>query len=139
MFVAMRLTQMEQVLERSMRQAVEVVRQRQCVLTLVMPVFSLRSARGWKERAWAFVDALRVAILKDPDLHTVWRWRARVIGADGMLEGVANEDWYIAAVTAFLEPTGFYQPITGQVSWRDRRRASGELNLSAEKRSEIII
>lgn len=133
--VAMRLAQIEQHLEDQIRGAMEDGRRRQCAPFLSMPDFAADDLHdGWKGRTRAIVDALRSAILKDPDLHTRRRSRVQRTGVAEMFEGAANDDPYIVAVTTFLAQTGRYGPVWDYGSWRERRRVFDTLDLAINKR-----
>lgn len=133
--VAMRVAHMEQLLEDRIRQVIEDGRRRQCTPVLFMPDFHPDDLRdGWKGRTRVIVDALRSAILKDPDLHTRRRSRAQRTGMCEMLEGAANDDAYIKAVTKFLAHTGRYGRVWDNDSWRERRVVFDTLDLAINKR-----
>ncbi|MEH3121664.1 MAG: hypothetical protein PGN16_06720 [Sphingomonas phyllosphaerae] len=135
--VAMRLAQMEQLLEVQIRRAIKDGRRRQCASVFYVPDFYPDDLRaGWKGRTRAIVDSLRSAILKDPDLHTKRRSRAHRTGTGKILEGAANDSSYIEAVTMFLARTGRYGPIWGQEGWRNRRRAFDDLDLTIGNRRQ---
>ncbi|WP_156026097.1 hypothetical protein [Sphingomonas phyllosphaerae] len=133
--VAMRLAQMEQHLEDQIRGAIEDGRRRQCAPFLSMPDFYADDLHdGWKGRTRAIVDALRSAILKDPDLHTRRRSRVQRTGISEMLEGAANDDPFIVAVTEFLAHTKRYGRVWENDSWRERRAVFDTLDLAINKR-----
>jgi hypothetical protein len=133
--VAMRLAQMEQLLEGRIREAIEDGCRCQCAPIFFVPDLYPDDLRaGWKGRTRAIVDALRLAVLKDPDLHTRRLSRARRAGMGGIFEGAANDDTYIEALTKFLEHTGRYGQVWDHDSWRERRRVFDTLDLAINER-----
>ncbi len=133
--VAMRLAQMEQLLEAQIRQAIEDGRRHHCAPILFVPDFYPDDLRaGWKGRTRAIVDVLRSAVLKDPDLHTNRLSRAKRTGMVESFEGAANDDTYIVALTKFLAHTGRYGQVWDHDSWRERRRVFDTLDLAINER-----
>jgi hypothetical protein len=133
--VAMRLAQMEQLLEGRILKAIEDGRHRQSAPILFVPDFYPDDLRDrWKGRTRAIVDSLRSAILKDPDLHTKRKSQAHRYGRGKMLEGAANDDRYVVAVTAFFAQTGSYVQILNQECWRKRRQSLEELDIAIRRR-----
>jgi hypothetical protein len=104
--VAMRLAQIEQQLHTVLRDAVTHARKAGNKPQVIVPDFyDIPLLLGWKGRSRALVDALRGAVLMDPDRHSARRSRARAAGSDEMLEGAANDDQFIDAVQLFLAQT----------------------------------
>jgi hypothetical protein len=89
---------------------------------------------GWKRRSRAIADALRGAVLRDADHHSVRASRAAMRHKDSTMDGSPNDDRFIDAVEEFLARTGPSEPEQGIEAWRDRRMAFKDLDIAIEQR-----
>jgi len=132
---AMRLAQMEQQLEPLLRDTVTRAREKGTRPRLMVPDFGdLPLLPGWKSRSRVIADALRGAVLRDVDRHSVRQSRARTAGTDEMMDGAAHDDQFIDAVQMFLAQTSRFGPVTGRHSWTERRHAFNDLDLAVGRR-----
>jgi len=132
---AMRLAQMEQQLELLLHDTVARARQSGAKPRLLMPDFDdLPLLPGWKSRSRDIADALRGAVLRDTDRHSVRQSRARDAGTDEMMDGAAHDDQFIAAVRVFLARAGRYGPVRGRGAWTERRQVFDELDVAVGQR-----
>ncbi len=132
---AMRLVQMEQQLETLLRDAVAYARAAGTEPHVIVPEFPARTLTpGWKGRSRSLVDALRCAILRDSDRHSVRKSRARVAYGGEMLIGAASDDQFIDAVQRFFTQAGRPICATGSVSRAEIRRTLDDLDLAVGQR-----
>jgi hypothetical protein len=132
---AMRLAQMEQQLETLLRDAVVRARQADARPQVSVPDFhDYTLPPGWKGRSRVLVDALRGAVLQDPDRHSVRKSRTRAAGAGEMSEYVGHDDQFIDAVSFFLTKTGRSGPVDDTPAWIMRRRVFEHLDVGVGKR-----
>lgn len=132
---AMRLAQMEQQLELLLRDTVTRAREKGTKPRLMVPDFDdLPLLPGWKGRSRAIADALRGAVLRDTDRHSIRQSRARAAGIDEMMDGAAHDDQFIDAVQLFLARAGRYGPVMGREAWTERRQVFDELDVASGMR-----
>jgi hypothetical protein len=122
-----------------LRDTVARARQTGAKPQLMVPDFDdLPLLPGWKSRSRDIADALRGAVLRDVDRHSVRQSRARAVGTDEMMDGAAHDDQFIDAVQLFLARAGRYGPVTGRESWVERRRALDDLDVAVGQRFALI-
>ena len=132
---AMRLSQMEEQLESLLQDAVARAREKSTKPRLMVPDFDdLPLPLGWKGRSRAIADALRGAVLRDADRHSVRRSRACIADATEMMDGAAHDDQFIEAIQLFLDETGRFGPVMDRGSWGERRQAFNDLDIALGRR-----
>ncbi len=132
---AMRLAQMEQQLETLLRGAIARAREADAQPQVLVPDFHDFTLRpSWKGRSRALVDALRGAVLQDPDHYSVRKSRARDAGQGDTSEHVGHDDQFIDAVSLFLATTGRSGLAVDKQYWVTRRGVFEDLDLAVGNR-----
>lgn len=129
--VAMRMAQLEQQLHAQLHDEVQRARAGNTKAVLLVPEFhDLPLRSGWRGRSRTIVDALRSAILQDPDHHSVRKSRAGTACSEDIMDGAAHDDRFILPVENFLAQTPRYVHVTEAEEWRKRRKTLEALDLA---------
>ena len=138
--VAMRLAQMEQMLEPLLRDAVGRARKHGRPVSIVVPDFDAADlAFGWRGRVRTIVDALRTEVLKDDDHHSVRKARHGAAGRTADLwQGAAHDDSYIDAVESHFTSGSRTEDIVGGPLLSERQQALDLLDVATEQRFQLF-
>lgn len=130
--VAMRMAQLEQQFPSQLHDEIHRARARNAQPMLVVPDFHDKPlSNGWKGRSRAIADALRSAVLRDADHHSVRTSRSSPTSPGNMMDGAAHDDRFILPVEQFLAQTPRYGSATQNETWKKRRRALDALDVAA--------